>query len=56
MVMVSILLQFADDKDLQAEWVEAKRNNKLKLVSFIEEKTGYTVSPDAMFDIQVPCF
>lgn len=47
------LQKFADDKDLHAEWIEAKRNNKLKLVSFIEEKTGYTVSPDAMFDIQV---
>lgn len=47
------LRKFADDKDLHAEWIEAKRNNKLKLVSFIEEKTGYTVSPDAMFDIQV---
>ncbi|KAJ8424040.1 hypothetical protein Cgig2_032189 [Carnegiea gigantea] len=50
---LAVLRKFADDKDLHAEWIEAKRNNKLKLVSFIEEKTGYTVSPDAMFDIQV---
>lgn len=47
------LRKFADDKDLHNEWVAAKRSNKLKLVSFIEERTGYTVSPDAMFDIQV---
>lgn len=28
-------------------------NNKKKIVSFIKEKTGYIVSPDAMFDVQV---
>lgn len=48
--------QFADDEDLQNQWRIAKRNNKLKAVSFLKEKTGYTVSPDAMFDIQVICF
>jgi hypothetical protein len=25
----------------------------MKVVSFLKEKTGYSVSPDAMFDIQV---
>lgn len=47
------LLQFADNEDLQSEWRAAKRINKLKVVSLIKEKTGYSVSPDAMFDIQV---
>ncbi|KAK9109690.1 hypothetical protein Sjap_017750 [Stephania japonica] len=47
------LRKFADNEDLQTEWRAAKRNNKLKVVSFIKEKTGYVVSPDAMFDIQV---
>lgn len=47
------LRKFADDKDLQSEWRAAKRSNKLKIVSFIKEKTGYVVSPDAMFDVQV---
>lgn len=47
------LRKFADDKGLQTEWTDAKRNNKLKVVSFIKDRTGYTVSPDAMFDIQV---
>ncbi|KAA8530419.1 hypothetical protein F0562_005128 [Nyssa sinensis] len=30
-----------------------KRNNKMKAVSFLKEKTGYSISPDAMFDVQV---
>lgn len=47
------LKQFADDEDLHLEWKAAKRRNKLKVISLIKEKTGYTVSPDAMFDVQV---
>ncbi|XP_010258124.1 PREDICTED: alpha-1,4 glucan phosphorylase L-2 isozyme, chloroplastic/amyloplastic [Nelumbo nucifera] len=47
------LRKFADNEDLQTEWRAAKRSNKLKVVSLIKEKTGYIVSPDAMFDIQV---
>ncbi|XP_021770915.1 alpha-1,4 glucan phosphorylase L isozyme, chloroplastic/amyloplastic-like [Chenopodium quinoa] len=47
------LRKFADNKDLHTEWMAAKRNNKLKVVSLIKERTGYTVSPDAMFDIQI---
>eukprot|EP01018_Ginkgo_biloba_P011047 Gb_26799 [translate_table: standard] len=47
------LRQFADNADLQKEWQAAKRANKVKLVSYIRDKTGYLISPDAMFDIQV---
>ncbi|XP_058080889.1 alpha-1,4 glucan phosphorylase L isozyme, chloroplastic/amyloplastic [Magnolia sinica] len=47
------LRKFADNEDLQTEWKAAKRSNKMKVVSFLKEKTGYTVSPDAMFDVQV---
>ncbi|PWA85182.1 alpha-1,4 glucan phosphorylase L-1 isozyme, chloroplastic/amyloplastic [Artemisia annua] len=47
------LRKFADNEDLQSEWRAAKRINKLKVASFLKEKTGYAVSPDAMFDIQV---
>lgn len=35
------------------QWREAKRSNKVKVAAFLREKTGYSVSPDAMFDIQV---
>ncbi|XP_011621092.1 alpha-1,4 glucan phosphorylase L isozyme, chloroplastic/amyloplastic [Amborella trichopoda] len=47
------LKQFADNEELQKDWSAAKRSNKMKAVSFIKEKTGYVISPDAMFDIQV---
>ncbi|KAK4490734.1 hypothetical protein RD792_001437 [Penstemon davidsonii] len=47
------LRKFADNKDLQIEWRAAKRSNKIKVASFLKEKTGYSVNPDAMFDIQV---
>lgn len=47
------LRKFADNKELQSEWREAKRITKEKVVSFIKEKTGYLVGPDAMLDVQV---
>ncbi|CAN4115574.1 unnamed protein product [Withania somnifera] len=47
------LQKFADNEDFHTEWREAKRSNKIKVVSFLKEKTGYSVIPDAMFDIQV---
>ncbi|XP_028762078.1 alpha-1,4 glucan phosphorylase L-2 isozyme, chloroplastic/amyloplastic isoform X2 [Neltuma alba] len=50
---LAILRKFADNEDLQSEWREAKRRNKVKVAAFIKEKTGYVVSPDAMFDVQV---
>lgn len=46
-------MQFSDNEDLQSEWREAKRINKIKVADFIKEKTGYIVNPDAMFDVQV---
>ncbi|KAK7317949.1 hypothetical protein RJT34_02597 [Clitoria ternatea] len=50
---LAILRKFADDEDLHLEWIEAKRRNKIKVASFIKEKTGYVVNPNAMFDVQV---
>ncbi|XP_062214537.1 alpha-1,4 glucan phosphorylase L isozyme, chloroplastic/amyloplastic-like isoform X2 [Phragmites australis] len=47
------LKKFADNEDLQSEWHATKKANKMKVVSLIREKTGYIVSPDAMFDVQV---
>lgn len=47
------LRKFADNEDLQTQWRAAKRSNKMKVVRFLKETTGYVVSPEAMFDIQV---
>ncbi|KAL2344617.1 hypothetical protein Fmac_005902 [Flemingia macrophylla] len=50
---LAILRKFVDNEDLQLEWIEAKRRNKIKVASFLKEKTGYAVNPNAMFDVQV---
>ncbi|GFQ01442.1 alpha-1 4 glucan phosphorylase l-1 isozyme chloroplastic/amyloplastic [Phtheirospermum japonicum] len=50
---LSELQKFADNEDLHNEWRATKRINKIKVASFLKEKTGYSVNPDAMFDIQV---
>eukprot|EP00897_Mesotaenium_endlicherianum_P008077 jgi/Mesen1/7298/ME000374S06662 len=47
------LAQHVDNKELQKDWVAAKKENKVKLAEYLKEKTGYTVNPDVMFDIQV---
>ncbi|XP_004298388.1 PREDICTED: alpha-1,4 glucan phosphorylase L-2 isozyme, chloroplastic/amyloplastic-like [Fragaria vesca subsp. vesca] len=51
--MLVNLQKFADNEDFQSQWREVKRRNKIKVASFLKEKTGYVVNPDAMFDVQV---
>lgn len=51
--ILAVLRKYADNDELQSEWRESKRRNKMKIVSFLKEKTGYIVSYDSMFDIQV---
>lgn len=47
------MMQFADNKEMQKEWVAAKTARKEKLAAYILDKTGYTINPKALFDIQV---
>ncbi|KAJ7533625.1 hypothetical protein O6H91_13G057500 [Diphasiastrum complanatum] len=47
------LRKYVDNKELQKEWAHAKRLNKAKLATYIKEKTGVVISPDALFDTQV---
>lgn len=51
--VVPLMWQFAGSKELQQEWAEAKMARKEKLAAYLLAKTGYTVSPKALFDIQV---
>ncbi|PRQ40679.1 putative glycogen phosphorylase [Rosa chinensis] len=51
--MLVNLQKFADNEDFQSEWREVKMRNKIKVASFLKEKTGYLVNPNAMFDVQV---
>jgi starch phosphorylase len=43
----------AEDGDFRAAWREVKYARKQKLVSMIHERTGLTINPDTMFDVQV---
>ncbi|CAM6086360.1 unnamed protein product [Calypogeia fissa] len=47
------LRQYADDKDLHRDWFQAKRACKIKLATYIKVRTGCSISPDALYDIQV---
>jgi starch phosphorylase len=42
-----------EDAQFRAGWREIKRANKAHLAGIIRERTGVTVNPDAMFDVQV---
>jgi len=43
---------FVDDASFRREWRRAKRENKADLASLILKRTGITVDPDSLFDIQ----
>ncbi len=42
-----------DDMEFQEQWRAVKLANKRRLAALIHERTGITVSPDSLFDIQV---
>ena len=43
----------ADDPLFQQQFAAVKRANKLRLAEIIKDRSGYTVSPDALFDVHV---
>jgi starch phosphorylase len=43
----------ADDRGFQRQWWEAKLTNKKRLAALISARTGITVDPQSMFDVQV---
>ncbi len=47
------LAPLADDSDFQQQWHEVKQANKTRLAANIQAKTGITVDPSTMFDVQV---
>ena len=44
--------KYADDKDVQTEFDQVKRQNKERLAKYIKEKNGIIVDPDSLFDVQ----
>ncbi len=47
------LEKYADDAGFQREFMAVKRANKADLAAIIQRDCGVTVSPDALFDVQI---
>ncbi|KAI8063194.1 glycosyl transferase [Gongronella butleri] len=47
------LAPFASDPEFQQQWMAVKYANKVRLAQWIQEETGITINPRALFDIQV---
>lgn len=47
------LENFLDDEQFKKDWQAIKHDNKVRLAQHIKDTTGITVSPKALFDIQV---
>lgn len=47
------LVKYADNLAAQKEFMEIKRQNKLRLAKYIKEHNGIDVNPDSIFDVQV---
>jgi len=50
---IADLATHASDKGFQDRFMSVKRENKADLAQLIKERTGVTVSPDAMFDVHI---
>ncbi|KAH1275253.1 Non-essential glycogen phosphorylase [Aspergillus fumigatus] len=53
LTLLDQLEAYVDDKAFRAEWSEIKTANKLRLAKHIKDTTGYSVNPNALFDVQV---
>ena len=47
------LAKYADDPKIQDRFMQVKRENKVVLAGVIEKLCGVSVSPDAIFDVQI---
>jgi starch phosphorylase len=47
------LERFADDEQFQKSWRDIKRANKEDLAVLVRDRTGVSVDPDSLFDVQV---
>ena len=43
---------YARDSAFRTEWQKVKRDNKIRLAMLISQRTGVSVDPDSLFDIQ----
>ncbi|NRA26723.1 MAG: glycogen/starch/alpha-glucan phosphorylase [Opitutales bacterium] len=47
------IAEYADEASFQKAFMAVKRANKVRLADYVEEHMGLTISPDAMFDVQI---
>lgn len=47
---------FVDDSHFREEWRRVKRENKADLATRVADRTGVSIDPDSMFDVQVKRF
>lgn len=47
------IAKFAEDKTFQKRFMEIKRANKQALADYVLENCGISISPDALFDVQI---
>jgi starch phosphorylase len=52
MYKIRSIEKYAADEIFMEKWREIKRDNKVLLAGLIKERTGVTVNPDSMFDVQ----
>jgi starch phosphorylase len=51
--LLTLLDKHADDPNFQSQFAAVKRANKVKLTEVIKDRLGFSVSPDALFDVHV---
>lgn len=47
---------FANDPNLRKKWLHSKQENKTQLAGIIRDRTGISVRPDTLFDMQMKRF
>jgi glycogen phosphorylase len=50
---LSMVESKVDDESFRKDWAAIKRANKVRLAKYIEDTTGITIIPTALFDVQV---
>ena len=50
---ISGLVKYADDEKSRKEFMQIKRENKVRLAKYIKEHNDVEVNPDSVFDVQV---
>lgn len=50
---LSRMEELIDDPDFVARWVAVRRQNKQRLADLVLERTGVTITTEALFDVQV---